>query len=143
MRILAQMATPNRIGPAFAGALLLACGTPALAQDGGTRAVDSALEMLNLKTEAGPMPDFVTQDRGSRPAGAYIPVGAKPPARALKPASAADVKSLTAELDAARDAQLAGKRPKPMSIRGSGAGKAAKATGKPLKLQTGVQATNR
>ena len=49
--------------------------------------------MTNLKTQAGPMPDFVNQSRGSRQDDTYIPIGAKPPARSLKPKSAADVKA--------------------------------------------------
>ena len=143
MRILAQMAVFRRIGAVLAGAVTLASVTPALAQDGDAHPLDSALEMMNLKTQAGPMPDFVTQDRRSRAAGTYIPVGAKPPARTLKPASAADVKSLTAELDAARDAQLSGKRPKPMSTSRPPSAKTAGATARPPKLRTGHQATNR
>ena len=140
MQRLALTARYHRIGAALAGVALLAAG-PALAQDEGAHPVDSALEMMDLKTQAGPMPDFVNQSRGSRQDDTYIPIGAKPPARSLKPKSAADVKALTAELDAARDAQLHGKRPKPMST--GAPAKPAKIKGQPLKLQSGTtQATN-
>lgn len=143
MQILARTANLHRTVAALAAALLLAGVTPGGAQDGEAHPVDSALEMMNLKAQVGPMPDFVTQDRNARTAGGYIPVGAKQPTRSLKPASPADVKSLTAELDAARDAQLAGKRPKPMSTSRSPSVKAARAGGKAPKPQNGAQAINR
>ena len=136
----ALMARYHRIGAALAGVAMLVPG-PAIAQDAGSHPIDSALEMMGLKTQAGPMPDFVDQSRGSRVDDTYIPIGEKPPARSLKPKSAADVKALTAELDAARDAQLHGQRPKPMST--GAPAKPAKPKGQPLKLQPGAtQATN-
>ena len=140
MQRLALTTRYHRIGAALAGVALLVAG-PALAQDGNLHPVDSALETMGLKTQAGPMPDFVNQARGSREDDTYIPIGAKPPARSLKPKSAADVKALTAELDAARDAQLHGQRPKPMST--GAPAKPAKVNGKPLKLHSRTtQATN-
>lgn len=126
------------------GAAVLPFAAPVVAQTSDARPVDSALEMMNLKTEAGAMPDFVTQSRGSQAADDYIPIGAKPPGRSLKPKSAADVKAITAELDAARDAQLAGRHPKPMSNGTAASAKPARAAGKPLKPGSGTaQATNR
>ena len=111
--------------------------TGAAKAEDGMHPLDSALEMLNLKTKPGQMPDFVKQTRGSQAEDGYIPIGEKPPARGIKPKSAADVKALTAELDAARDAQLAGKRPKPMGQAAS------RKAGKPAKRHPhAAQATN-
>ncbi|MCW6507573.1 hypothetical protein [Lichenifustis flavocetrariae] len=71
--------------------------------------------MLNLKTDPGTMPDFVQQSRDSKARQDFISVGAKPPDRSIKMKTPAEVQALTAELDAARAAQLAGQRPKPLS----------------------------
>ncbi len=118
-----------------------ALAAPALAEDGGSHPFDSALKMLNLKTDAGSMPDFVTQSRGSQPEENYIPIGAKPPARSLKPKTAAEVKALTADLDAARAARVAGKRPLPAGA--ADPAKTAKAPGKSAHPQLkDHQATN-
>ena len=99
---------------ALIGAALLAPGRVA-AQDATAHPLDSALKMLNLKTDPGPMPDFVKQSRDADAKQDFISVGAKPPDRSVKMKTPAEVQALTAELDAARAAQLAGQRPKPPS----------------------------
>ncbi|MDX7952526.1 hypothetical protein P7D22_15255 [Lichenihabitans sp. Uapishka_5] len=120
-------------------AALLGCVVSARADEAGSHPIDSTLEVLGLKTKPGPMPGFVEQSRGAQTQDEYLPVGASAPKRALAPKSAADVKALTAELDAARDAQLAGKRPKPMGD-GHAAAKPAPATAgaKPPKRRAGA-----
>jgi hypothetical protein len=99
----------------WAAAALLSCSVqaaPSRAED-GFHPLDSTLEFMNLKTKPGAMPDFVQQTRPDPTAQSYIGVGAKPADHALKVKSPAEVKALTAELDAARAAQVAGKRPLP------------------------------
>jgi hypothetical protein len=121
-------------------AITLACAIPAAAQDGGSHPLDSILEFMNLKTDPGPMPDFVQQSRHDLSQDGYIPAGAKPASRELKMKTPAEVKALTAELDAARAAQVAGKRPKPLAA----APTAGPKPGRPLPLARKTQqATNR
>jgi hypothetical protein len=96
----------------MAAALVVAMAAPAAAED-GFHPLDSTLEFMNLKTQPGAMPDFVQQTHPDPASQSYIGVGAKPADHALKVKSPAEVKALTAELDAARAAQLAGKRPLP------------------------------
>lgn len=132
--------------PRSARAMLTAlavCGAaagPAVAEDGGSHLLDSALKMMNLKTDPGPMPDFVRQSRHGPGQDDYIPAGATPGVRPLKLKTPAEVKSLTAELDAARAAQVAGRRPKAPTAAAGGPAR----RGKPLALDhKAEQATNR
>jgi hypothetical protein len=85
---------------------------PGAAED-GFHPLDSTLEFMNLKATPGAMPDFVERSRPDTSTQTYIGIGSKPADRTLKAKTPAEVKALTAELDAARAAQIAGKRPKP------------------------------
>jgi hypothetical protein len=121
---------------ALAGVALLG---PAVAQEATSHPVDSAMEFMNLKATPGTMPDFVRQSRRDLTHEGFIAAGQKPPSRDQKMKTPAEVSALTAELDAARAAQVAGKRPAPPS---TGKAQAAKAVRPSKPVLKAVQATN-
>ena len=95
----------------------LATGTAAYAQDSGLdHPIDSTLEFLDLKAKpSGSSPDFVEASRPKPGATEFMAVGTQHATRPLKVKTPAEIKAAEAELDAARDAQIAGKRPVPSS----------------------------
>jgi hypothetical protein len=121
------------------GAISVVGSTLVRAEDtGSVHPINSVLEMLDLKTKVGAAPDFVEASRPKDGKTDYLSVGAKRPQRALKVKSAAEVKAAEAELDAARDAQVAGRRPAPQTATSVPKSKA----GKPLKIAPNLATQN-
>ena len=117
---------------ALLAALIGAPLRSARAQDSQSHPVDSALEMMNLKAKSAKAPDFVETTRPNPSDTDFMSIGTKHPTRPMKVRTPAEIKAAEAELDAARDAQLAGHRPAPV-----GTVKKPKAA-RPLALQPGT-----
>ena len=76
--------------------------------------LDKVLKALDLKTDIGEAPEFVRQSR-PKTEGDFVPVGAQHPARTIKVKTPAELKAMTADLDAARirHDKIAGRKPPP------------------------------
>ena len=97
------------VGVCLAWAAALFCAAPVSAEDAP---VDTVLKALDLKTDAGPPADFVKESR-PKTEGDFVPVGTRHPDRTIKVKTPAELKSMEADLDAARSRQdkIAGRKP--------------------------------